>query len=79
MDELIPTAMDDLAGIPSKDLSTGGKVMVGDHNWRRAPLSRRVRIFLFGRRERITHLGMRCTVAWWREQPYLIWIAEARP
>jgi len=53
--------------------------MVGDHNWRRAPLSRRVRIFLFGRRERITHLGMRCTVAWWREQPYLIWIAEARP
>lgn len=65
--------------ISDDDMVQGGKVLVGDHNWREGPLWPSVCAFLFGARERFTHLGMRCTVAWWRGKPYLIGLREARP
>lgn len=69
----------ELKAQPSADLSVGSVVLVGDYNWRKGPLWPSLCALVFGRRQRFTHLGLRCTVAWWREQPYLIWIAEARP
>ena len=59
------------------DAATGSVVLVGDYNWRRGPFRRALGAYLFGRRERFVHLGMRCTVAWWRDQPYLISMREA--
>ena len=65
-----------LKALPSADLSVGSVVLVGDHNWRKGPLWPSLCAFVFGRRQRFTHLGLHCTVAWWRDQPYLIGIAE---
>jgi hypothetical protein len=61
------------------DLSQGGKVLVGDHNWRQGPFLGAAAAFLFGRRERFVHLGMRCTLSWWKGCPYLISIREVEP
>lgn len=59
------------------DIATGTVVLVGDFNWRKGPMRRALVALLFGRRERFVHLGMRCTVAWWRDQPYLVGMREA--
>ncbi|TNF21861.1 MAG: hypothetical protein EP318_06205 [Rhodobacteraceae bacterium] len=59
------------------DMSYGAKVLVGDDNWRYGPKLPALAAFLFGRRERFEHLGMRCTVAWYKGQPYLIHMREA--
>lgn len=32
--------------------------------------------FLFGRRQRVEHLGRRFSIAWWRARPYLMSIRE---
>tara|TARA_R100000935_G_scaffold16663_1_gene33050 strand:- start:640 stop:912 length:273 start_codon:yes stop_codon:yes gene_type:complete len=66
----------DLAALPSADLSVGSVVLVGDYNWRKGPLWPSLCALVLGRRQRFTHLGMHCTVAWWRDRPYLIGIAE---
>jgi hypothetical protein len=65
--------------MPVKDMAIGTVVLVGDLNWRKGPLWPSLCALVAGRRQRFEHPGMRCTVAWWREQPYLIWIGEARP
>lgn len=59
------------------DMTYGAKTLVGDHNWRKGPRLPALLAFLFGRRERFVHLGVRCTIAWWRGAPYLITITEA--
>lgn len=59
------------------DLALGTVVLVGDDNWRRGPVWRAALAFLFGRRQRFTHLGMRCTVAWLNDRPYLVSMREA--
>lgn len=60
------------------DAAYGVKVLVGDHNWRKGPVRAAVAAWLFGRRERFEHLGMHCTVAWWKGKPYLVGLREAR-
>ncbi|MFB9148743.1 hypothetical protein [Roseovarius ramblicola] len=62
-----------------EDMVKGAKVLVGDENWRKGPVWLAFWAFLFGRRERFEHLDMRCTIAWWRDKPYLVSIREARP
>ena len=62
----------------ASDAAIGSIVLVGDYNWRRGPTRAAMAAWLFGRRDRFVHLGMRCTVAWWRDQPYLIGMKEAR-
>ena len=64
--------------ITGEDMVKGAKVMVGDENWRKGPVWPAFCAFLFGQRERFEHLGMRCTIAWWRDKPYLVSIREAR-
>lgn len=59
------------------DMAYGAKVLVGDYNWRDGPKLPSLAAFLFGRRERFEHLGMRCTIAWWKGEPYLIRMREA--
>lgn len=59
------------------DMAIGAIVLVGDYNWRDGPWLPATMAFLFGQRQRFEHLGMRCTVAWWRGDPYLIWLREA--
>jgi hypothetical protein len=61
------------------DEKLGSIVLCGDHNWRSGPFWPKVQAFLFGRRVRFTHLEMHCTIAWWRKEPYLIRVREARP
>lgn len=63
---------------PRGDMEIGAIVMVGDGNWRRGPKCRVVTAWLFGRRERIEHLGMVLQVIWWREEPFLRSISEVR-
>ena len=58
------------------DMALGAVVLVGDHNWRKGPKWSALAAFLLGRRQRFTHLGMKCTVAWYEDQPYLISICE---
>lgn len=54
-------------------------LLVGDHNWRQGPLWPALCAFFLGRREVMnTYLGDRATVAWWREQPFLIRIRSTR-
>ena len=62
---------------PTSDLAYGAVVLVGDHNWRRGPFWPAALAFLFDRRQRFEHLGMRCLVAWHKDKPYLISIREA--
>ena len=62
---------------PASDLACGAVVLVGDHNWRRGPRLPAALAFLFGKRQRFEHLGMRCLVAWRGGKPYLISIREA--
>lgn len=61
----------------ASDAAIGSVVLVGDYNWRQGPMRAALAAWLFGRRERFVHLGLRCTVAWWRGQPYLISLREA--
>lgn len=58
------------------ELALGSVVLIGDLNWRKGPVRHAIAAFLFGRRDRFDHLGMRCTVAWWRNQPYLVRFRE---
>ncbi|PCH70269.1 MAG: hypothetical protein COC12_08420 [Rhodobacteraceae bacterium] len=60
------------------DYAYGYAVMAGDDNWRKGPLWRSAMAFLFGRRHRFEHLGMRCTIAWWKDEPFLISMREVR-
>jgi len=60
------------------DAAIGAVVLVGDYNWRKVPLGASLMALLFGKRQRFEHLGKRCTVAWWRSQPYLIRFGEVR-
>jgi hypothetical protein len=60
------------------DAAIGAIVLGGDANWRRAPVWQAVCAWAFGRRQRFTHLGLDCTVTWWRDRPYLIGLREAR-
>ena len=59
------------------DMNFGAVVLVGDFNWRKRSMRKSVAAWLFGRRDRFTHLGKACTVAWWRDEPYLIGFKEA--
>lgn len=61
-----------------QDMAYAAQVLVGDENWRRGPWRPALAAWAFGRRTRFTHLGMRCTVAWWKGQPYLVGMREAR-
>lgn len=61
----------------AQDAATGAITLVGNHNWKRAPLALRAVVLLFGRYERFDHLGKRMSVFWWRGQPYLALIREA--
>lgn len=63
--------------ISDHDMIQSRKVLLGDDNWRCGPMLPALAALLFGRRERFVHLGMRCTVAWWRDQPYLVGMREA--
>lgn len=58
------------------DLHIGAVVMVGSQNWSRASWRRKLAVFLFCKRQRFVHLGMRLTVAWRDEKPYLLRISE---
>lgn len=58
------------------DLSVGTVVLVGDYNWRKGPRLTAMCAFLLGSRQRFEHLDMVCTVAWYREKPYLIRMRE---
>ncbi len=58
------------------DAAIGSIVLVGDYNWRKGPVWPSLCALLLGRRQRFDHLGLRCTVAWWREQPFLIRVRE---
>ncbi len=60
------------------DAAVGAIVLVGDHNWRKGPFWPALCALLFGRRERFVHLGLRCSVAWWRGQPFLVRVREAK-
>ncbi len=60
------------------DMALGAVVLVGDHNWRKGPMWRALAAFLLGRRQRFVHLGMKCTVAWYKDQPFLINLRETR-
>jgi hypothetical protein len=64
--------------ITNLDMVKGARVLAGDDNWRKGPVWPAFCAWLLGRRERFTHLGMRCTVAWWRDKPYLIGLREVR-
>ena len=57
-------------------MAIGTVVLVGDYNWRKGPFWPAVCATLFGKRQRFEHLGNRCTVAWWKDQPYLIGLRE---
>jgi hypothetical protein len=61
----------------AEDLSIGAVVLVGVYNWRKGPLWPSICALFAGKRQRFEHLGMRCTVAWWRDKPYLIGMREA--
>ncbi|WP_282094327.1 hypothetical protein [Epibacterium ulvae] len=61
-----------------KDWETGYVVLIGDHNWRKGSIFKACMAYVFGRRDRFEHLGMRCTVAWYKGKPYLIGLTEAR-
>jgi hypothetical protein len=61
-----------------QDMAYAAQVLVGDHNWREGPTGPALAAWLFGRRTRFTHLGMRCTIAWWRGKPYLVGLREAQ-
>lgn len=61
-----------------EDMSIATVVLVGDYNWRKGPLWPSICALLAGRRQRFEHLDTRCTVAWWREKPYLISMREVR-
>lgn len=58
------------------DAAIGSVVLVGDFNWRKGSIWASAMAFMFGRRQRFEHLGMHCTVAWWKDQPYLIGLRE---
>lgn len=60
------------------DMAIGTITLVGDYNWRKGPMWPSICAFLFGRRQRYVHLDMRCTVAWWKDQPYLISLREIK-
>lgn len=61
------------------DLQLGVVTLVGDWNWRRGPKWKAACALVLGRRQRYEHLGKRMVVSWWRGQPYLIRLGEARP
>jgi len=60
------------------DVRYGALVLCGDDNWRKGPFWPAAMAFLFGRRDCFEHLGLRCTIAWYKDRPYLIRIREAR-
>lgn len=66
-----------MSGPTPYDMACGAKVMVGDHNWRKGPFWPAIFAWAFGKRERFEHLGMRCTVSWWKGKPYLTGLEEA--
>lgn len=61
------------------DMSIGAKVLTGDRHWKEAGLPELARVVLFGEREVFVHLGVACTIRWWRGKPYLSDVREARP
>ncbi len=58
------------------DAAIGSLVLVGDFNWRKGPFWPAMLALAFGRRRRFVHLGMHCTIAFWKDQPYLIGLRE---
>lgn len=62
----------------SRDMSTGSLVFVSDANWKAAPLWVLLLVFLFGKRQRFTHLGTRFVMAWLWDAPYLIWVRASQ-
>ncbi len=54
-------------------------LLVGDYRWRKGPRLNALCAWLFGRREVFrTHLGDVAEIAWWRGEPYLVALEEAR-
>jgi len=54
------------------DMAIGTIILVGDYRWRKGPRLMAALAFVLGRRQRIEHLGMHCTLAWFCGHPYLI-------
>lgn len=71
-------AVQKLKSLHAADLSIGSVVLLGDHNWREGAFWSSICALVAGRRHTFEHLGLRCTIAWWRDQPYLIRVGEAR-
>ncbi|PQV56396.1 hypothetical protein LX70_02662 [Defluviimonas denitrificans] len=68
-------------GEPMKHLADehaeiGRLVLAANLNFKIRPLRTILAAFLFGRRERIEHLGRRFSIAHWRGLPYLMSIRE---
>lgn len=61
-----------------QDFETGTLTLVADHNWRKGPMFPAACAWLFGKRQRYEHLGLKCVVAWWKDTPYLIGLREAK-
>lgn len=60
-----------------EQLQIGTLVLLADDLWRQAGWMQQLRVWLFGRRRDVVHLGTECRLHWWRGQPYLISIREA--
>lgn len=58
------------------DFAVGSMVLIADLNWRKGPVWPAMLALMFGRREHFVHLGMRCTLAWWKGTPYLVRFRE---
>lgn len=55
-------------------------LLAGDWHWRKGPRWKALCAWLFGERETVvTHLNDVAHIAWWRGEPYLISLSEAKP
>lgn len=60
------------------DLSIGMLTLAADGFWKQAGWPRRIAVVLFGRHQVYQHLGYRLRISFWRDNPYLVTIREAR-
>lgn len=67
-----PADLKSLEALRDCDKGPAAIIFVGDWRWRKGPRLNAILAFLFGPRQVFVHLGMRATVAWYREQPYLV-------
>lgn len=60
------------------DMQRGLTTLRADRNWREAGLWLSLRVLAFGTRQRVRHLDKWLTLIWLEDEPYLVWISEAR-